>query len=543
MHVAYKTVPSPSCPDGHSRSQVHSRGTKELKSGTTRLWRCRYEEDGYIYQHFFRTRETATESTRDILDRAVAMPTCGREEHDGWRIDTNGTYDTAAGPRQRYRCSNPEGPTERHTFTAPLPRSAVEDDTCCDDCQVPTPRHAGAEASTRRLNYPASVVYSVLHDLSEGRAYTHASIRALERMKRPTGRSRKVGGKEVAALNAAGMVSPDREQKAHWHIAADILERFGPLITEPSFDAIRAEEAKYRKDGLPVVYVADEVPVKRDYARSFAYSDSPVVWNALVISRMKWEKDGSGNLVGRSSKLVRVRALPTVTKEAWSLVLSELDAPDFLIADGAAAIEGAAKAVWKSKTAFVPCVWHASENIRKRLTPTKGRLPEKVRDHLFTLTRDAMAASGTKAVKDWFDDLELLVDASEMPMEPVAALRKQYEPLLRRSAAVAAKHANPKVPISNASVENQIASWVDKLTNRRGPMFANLARTNLLGDLIVAGANGALLNQHEVVQTLRDASRENDGWSPPPRALVEPAGTYALRDAASILELLEQVEA
>ena len=95
MHVAYKTVPSPSCPDGHSRSQVHSRGTKELKSGTTRLWRCRYEEDGYIYQHFFRTRETATESTRDILDRAVAMPTCGREEHDGWRIDTDeGALDT-----------------------------------------------------------------------------------------------------------------------------------------------------------------------------------------------------------------------------------------------------------------------------------------------------------------------------------------------------------------------------------------------------------------------------------------------------------------
>jgi hypothetical protein len=241
------------------------------------------------------------------------------------------------------------------------------------------------------------------------------------------------------------------------------------------------------------VYVADEVPVKRDYARSFSYSSSPVVWNALVVSRMKWEKDGSGNLVGRSSKLVRVRALPTLIKEARSLVLSELDAPDFMIADGAAAIEGAAKATWGRKTAFVPCVWHATDNIRKRLTPAKGKLADKVRDHLFTLTRDAMAASGPKAVKDWFDELELLVDAAEMPMEPVAALRAQYEPLLRKSAVVAAKHANPKVPISNASVENQIEAWVDKLTRRRGAMFANLARTNLPGDLIVAGANGALL--------------------------------------------------
>lgn len=539
--MAFKTVPSPSCPEGHPRSQIHSQGTKQLKSGMTRLWRCRYvEEDGDTYQHFFRTREGASESARELLDRVVLMPTCELDGHEGWRIDTNGTYETAAGPRQRYRCSNPDDPKDRHTFTAPLPRSAVEDDTCCDDCQVPTPRHAGTEASTRRLNYPASVVYSVLHDLSEGRAYSHASMRALERMKRPTGRSRTVAGKTVKELNAAGMVSPDREQKAHWHIAADILERFGPLITEPSFDVIRAEEAEYRAAGLPVVYVADEVPVKRDYARSFSYSESPVVWNALVISRMKWEKDDAGNLVGRSSKLVRVRALPTLTKEAWMLVMSELDAPDFIIADGAAAIENAAKAVWKSKTAFVPCVWHATDNIRKRLTPSKGRLPDKVRDHLFTLTRDAMAASGPKAVKDWFNELELVVDASEMPMETVAALRKQYEPLLNKSAKVAAKHANPKVPISNASVENQIASWVDKLTNRRGPMFANLARTNLLGDLIVAGANGALLNQHEVVQKLRAASRENNGWAPPPRALVEPAGTYALRDAASITELLEQ---
>ncbi len=195
------------------------------------------------------------------------------------------------------------------------------------------------------MNYPASVVYSVLHDLAEGRAYTYASMRALEQLERPTGRSRRVQGQTVSELNEAGLISPDREQKAHWHIAADVLERFAPIITEPAFKAIHAEEMEYRAAGLPVVYVADEVPVKRDYARSVGYTSSPVVWNALVISRMAWVKDPDGKLVGRSSKLVRVRALPNVTKEAWTLVLSELDAPDFLIADGAAAIEQAAKAV------------------------------------------------------------------------------------------------------------------------------------------------------------------------------------------------------
>ena len=97
------------------------------------------------------------------------------------------------------------------------------------------------------------------------------------------------------------------------------------------------------------------------------------------------------------------------------------------------------------------------------------------------------------------------------------------------------------MPVSNASVENQIDAWVDKLTRRRGAMFTNLARTNLLGDLIVAGANGALLRQHDVVHTLRDASRDHDGWAPPPRALVEPAGTYALRDASSVTEKRRQL--
>ena len=143
-------------------------------------------------------------------------------------------------------------------------------------------------------------------------------------------------------------------------------------------------------------------------------------------------------------------------------------------------------------------------------------------------------------MRDWWNELDVLAQSAGLPLEPVVALRTQYEPLLGKSAAVARAHPNPKVPISNASVENQISTWVDRLTARRGAMFANLARTNLLGDLIVAGANGALLDRHEVVNLIRDTARSNDGWTPPPRALVEPVGTLSLRDTASITELLGQ---
>jgi hypothetical protein len=105
-----------------------------------------------------------------------------------------------------------------------------------------------------------------------------------------TGRSRSVkdaDGNRASAqeLNEAGLFSPDREQKAHWHISADILERFAPVVTEPAFAAMSLEEAADREAGLPVVYFADQVPVKRGYARSSSLNSSPVVWTALVVTR------------------------------------------------------------------------------------------------------------------------------------------------------------------------------------------------------------------------------------------------------------------
>jgi hypothetical protein len=113
-------------------------------------------------------------------------------------------YKTAAGERQRYRCVSRTDDSDVHTFSAPLPRAAVEDDTCCPDCEVLTPRHAGEEAASRRLNVPTPVVVSVLRDLADGHAYTAVSKRALEQMKRPTGRVRTVGGKTPDELHRAG---------------------------------------------------------------------------------------------------------------------------------------------------------------------------------------------------------------------------------------------------------------------------------------------------------------------------------------------------
>ncbi|MGY1825793.1 hypothetical protein [Blastococcus sp. SYSU DS0541] len=504
------------------------------------MFRCRFEQGGQASVHYFTVLTRPKADARLLIDQVVSAPECPRPGHGGRYVWPHGTYKTAAGERQRYRCVSRTDDGDAHTFSAPLPRAAVEDDTCCPDCEVLTPRHAGEEAVSRRLNVPTPVVVSVLRDLADGHAYTAVSRRALEQMKRPTGRVRTVGGKTPEELHEAGQFGPRRELKAHWHLSADVLERFAPFITEPALAAMQVEETAYRAEGLPVVYFADEVAVKRDYARSATLTNAPVVWTALVVTRTSWERDKDRKVTGRSSRLVRVRALPNASTEAWRLVLAELDAPDFLVADGAAAIEKAATAVWGKKTTFVPCMFHATRNIEGKLTPPRGRLADKVRDHMFRLSRDLMRDGGAKAVSTWFDELEDAAAAADLPADLVAAQRRRYEPLLRRTALVAQRHNDPEVQVSNSAVESQIRLWVKRLTTRRGAMFSNLARTNLLGDLIVAAANGALLDQHEVARTLREASKRTRGWAPPPRALTEPAGVLGLRDAFSVTELLER---
>ncbi len=548
---APRTVPMARCALGHVSVQLHARAERDSKRGTTRTYRCRYlGDDGLLYEHHFTVLvksvdSTPEEATRALIDDAVPVPPCPTDGHDVGRVVVLfGTYDTAAGSQQRYQC-RPVGKhtaKQRHTFSAVLPRSAVTDETCCGDCAVPTPRNAGTEAPSRRLPIPASVVYAVLHDLAEGRAYTRASIRALERMGRPTGRVRTVDGRTPDQLNDDRPPSPDREMKAHWHLSADILERFGPIVTEPALAKIAAEEADFRKRKLPVVYLADEVPVVRDYARSTTLTNATVVWHALVISGLRWNGTSRSTVTGWSSRLVRFRALPNATAEAWQLVLSELEAPDYLVADGASQISAAAKAVWGEQTRIVPCIYHAAENLRAKLTGEDGTLPDKVRDHLFDLSRATLAAKGAPAATAWFEDLETIASACGLPADVVRALRQRYEPLLERSAEVAHSRKKPRVPISNTGVEGQIREWVSGVTERRGPMFANIGRTNLLADLVVAASNGALLNQHEVVQVIRNASRDQGGWSPPPRALTEAAGAMSLRDAYSIEALLEQAQ-
>ena len=540
-----KIVAAPSCPRGHADSAVVAFGTRESRKGRVQRFRCKSAD---APTHVFDVLVKPNDATKVFLDKAIPPPPCPLHgEVEEVLITRRGTYATAGGVRQNYQCKMLSTGV-KHTFSAVLPRAQVTDGVCCEECKIPTPVNAGTESAARRVTFPASVIHLVLKDLSEGRSYTATSLRALEVMNRPVGKVRSttapkgnVKPSTSVAVRKRKTASPVRDGRAHWHVSADILEAFGPLITEQAFATIDEEEAAFRGDGLPIVYMADDVDVKRTYARSRQYTMSPSVWSMLVVSRTKWQKQGT--VVGRSNHLLRVRALPNRTQAAWELVFSELAAPDFLICDGASAISNAAAVVWGEKTTVIPCIYHALLNIEKGVTPAGIVLPSKVFDELKSLTRETLRTRGPAMIGDWFDGLEVVLEAGELPVDALWNLRNYYQPLLETSARIARDHNDPMVPISNAGAEFLIDRWVKPVVDRRGPMFTNLPRTNLLGDLIVAGSNGALINARTIADAIRDDSRAHDGWAPPVRELAEPKGALGLRDPRVIDLLRGQVGA
>lgn len=288
--MASRKVAAPSCPDGHLNTAVTSWGTREAERGTLRRWRCAPKKGQAGMAHTFTAMEKPRPKPRALLDAVTPAPPCptdGHRDDPDRSVVRNGVYTGGGVKRQRYLCEH--GKTHAsHTFSAVLPRAAVEAEKCCDDCGVPTPANAGAEASARRNTFTMPVIHMVLRDLAQGKPYASVSVMALDASGKSSGRVRKHKGVEVGELRKSPKSGPRRDRRAHWHVAVDIMETFGPVVTEAALAAVKAEEADYRKRKLPVVYVADEKEVKRTYRRSKSRKATTVVWTALVVSRTRW---------------------------------------------------------------------------------------------------------------------------------------------------------------------------------------------------------------------------------------------------------------
>lgn len=109
------------------------------------------------------------------LDGAPACPRPGHTAAQGYRVSRDGRYGRSpASPRQRYRCTAPDGTF--HRFTPLLPRETTHGGSC-PECEAHVGVHAGP-AVVRTYRHRLHLVAEALAAVGRGVTYQDASQRA-----------------------------------------------------------------------------------------------------------------------------------------------------------------------------------------------------------------------------------------------------------------------------------------------------------------------------------------------------------------------------
>jgi hypothetical protein len=377
------------------------------------------------------------------------------------------------------------------------------------------------------------------------------------------GRAREAGAGRKRRRSSSSAASANA-----WHIAAGWTEAFAPVVFDPRERTLRAHALaeRARLDALraagqpldqPQVLLLDDVPVYgRDRAGS-GRSRRDDGFYLLVAAELAWPSAGpadtSAGTADAHLRLRLVRAMPKSNAAAWRLLLDELGYhPDFVVADAGTGIGRAVGDHFDpARTVFVPSLWHVATAVRNGLASTRGALvpvpgggreplPE-LRRHLARLARDRAIVS-VAAWTTWWDELEHICVVHRLPLDRVRQRRRNYE--MPFATAITALVGHPAVPVSTGGLETLIARQVKPLLAMRRTSFANLERTNLLFDLVIAREHGVFDDVNDVVRHLREDATAHGGWTVPLRALADPRpdrGRYSsLRDSLLITELAEK---
>jgi len=514
--------------------------------------------------------------------------------HPDGKVIRNGVYGrTTPKPRQMYRCfPDPSTRTLFHSFTPPLPRDHVHPDSeHCEHCDELRGIHRGETAVARRHSWSARTVAEGLARLSAGETYADVSRWARRasgstRTRRPApdaapspetsstgdaqpsdgGASTPVASEEEMLFSAGTQdaVAPKKpatvttiEARNWWHISADWVEAFSPVIYGTVESQLRdlALSERARLDALavrseklerPQVLLVDDVPVYgRELDRNAkGRSRRDAGFFVLVAAETHWAAGGP------VTRLRLARAMPKSNTAAWRLVFDELGyEPDFVVADAGTGIAAAVAAHFDpTRTCFVPSMWHLANRVERALADTRGaftttsrgtELFGPVAKHLRRLHRRSGVLDGTASWSQWWDELEMLLVANKLPLDKIRTQRRNSEPRM----AIALDHlaAHPDVPISTGGLETIIAKRIHPMLAGRRHAFANLERTNLLFDLAVAREHGAFDDVNAVVAALRADTEPNGGWTVPLRTISDPrprGGSYSsLRDATLLADL------
>lgn len=555
------------CPrPGHSKSRVQYKGVQVRSTGSWRRYLCHPENDK---QHYF---SLLVQPDGTALSSVSVAPEC--PEHAGSKVVRGGSQGKGDTKRQRYRCRPTDG-TDEHYFTPPLGREKVDvgHDACatCHDLLTP---HQGEMAVARASRWTLRDVVASLNDLSLGASYANVSLDLRRRAREMDEHLSAEHGDLLlphTPLEAASSSWTRRQGKTAWHLAADLVEQYSPLLFAHVIDEVKKREAALRKANnrrlggrpasalrAPITYVLDELPIVVSHSRKSAAGALGVAqsrWNLLMVVETLWHDDGHpASLPTREARLRLVRAYPRSNADAWKLVLHEIGTvPDFVIADCASAIENAVEEYYGAGVVpLIPSFFHIHRNVRDKLLELPqltvrldGRavLAGPLVKHLDYLTRDEMTKMSATDWTQWWGDLADLVVAHGGPGNATAGQRTAYEAKVAAALAHLVRH--PHLPASNAAVETRLRLTMDPFLENRKGLYRNLARTNYLLDLAVCRSQG-LFRDHDTVSRLIKASNtEHSGWAPKARQVddaqpvrVLPAGTPKPPPYSSLLNPL-----
>lgn len=224
----------------HADARVQGRGTRTTKAGTWRRFRCT-RPDGS--SHFFQVLASAAGTQLTSLDRPPGCP-----EHAVSKVTRQGVYGRGATKRQRYRCVPADG-TPPHTFTPPLTREAVEVgvESCatCDELLSP---HRGALTGARHTPWTLALYARALNELSMGSSYAAVSLMMREYRDRASRHLLEHHGGALLDGRATGAAQSytAAQGKSAWHLAADLVEQYAPLLWRRVAEQMRDRDQQQR---------------------------------------------------------------------------------------------------------------------------------------------------------------------------------------------------------------------------------------------------------------------------------------------------------
>lgn len=161
------------------------------------------------------------------------------------KVTRNRTHGRGLSKRQRYRCAPDSGKV--HFFTPPLPREHVNvgQESCATCLDLLNP-HQGELAAARRSHWTLRDIVTALTDPSRGASYASVGIELRKRGKQIREHLITAHGGGLAltgtALADTSHSRVAKEGRKAWHLAADLVEQYAPLLFAQTMTEVQERE-------------------------------------------------------------------------------------------------------------------------------------------------------------------------------------------------------------------------------------------------------------------------------------------------------------